>query len=214
MSKYYKETFLRCAARKSLVSFLLILISLWCLIRVSVPIMAGYLIVAHPLHSADALIVMAGSMSERLPAAAELYKKKVANKILLTNDGVSSAFSIEKQRNLYEVEWAETYLISSGVPEKAIFKLSYTSSGTIYDVLNTRAAVQAAGIKSIIIVTSDYHTRRSHWVFKRVFKDYPVTVGVFPVESRVATMSTVRKFMVLGYEMLKLLYYNCRYRNI
>jgi len=203
-----RNFFFHCNVRKALVRLLLSVAFILSLIWISVPIMEWYLIVDQPLQSADALVVMAGSMDERLPAAALLYKNKVANKILLTNDGVSSAFSEEKHRNLYQIEWAELDLLKTGIPENAILKLSHTSSGTIYDALNSRTAVLDKGIKSIIIVTSDYHTKRSLWTFKRVYKGYPVRIGVYPVKSKVTTMPFFNKFTILGYEMLKFLFYN------
>lgn len=209
-----RNSFFPCNVRKALVRLLLSVAFILSLIWISVPIMEWYLIVDQPLQSADALVVMAGSMEERLPAVALLYKNKVADKILLTNDGVPSAFSEEKHRNLYQIEWAELDLLKTGIPKNAIFQLSHTTSGTIYDALNTRAAVLDKGIKSIIIVTSDYHTKRSLWIFKRVFKEYPVKIGVYSVTSRVTALPLLDKFVTLGYEVLKLLFYRCNYGDI
>lgn len=177
----------------------------------SVPALEKYLIVDKPLPYADALVVMAGSRSERLPAAANLYKKGIAPKILLANDGVFAAWSTEKQRNLFQVEWAELELMQMQVSEKAIVKLQYSSSGTIYDALWSRTIVLKKGFKSIIIVTSDYHTRRSLWTFKRVYKNYPVKIAVYPVRSKVTAMPCYKKFIPLSCELIKYFYYICKY---
>jgi uncharacterized SAM-binding protein YcdF (DUF218 family) len=154
---------------------------------------------------------MAGEEPIRLPAAARLYKEGRAPKILLTNDGIFSSWSEEKQRNLYQVEWAEDNLLKMQVPENAIVKLSYSSNGSIHDALNTRKYVLDKGLKDIIIVTSDYHTRRSLWIFERVFRGYPVKIGVYPAKSEVKSESALRRFMTLSFEMLKLIYYKSRY---
>jgi hypothetical protein len=109
------------------------------------------------------------------------------------------------------VEWAEDDLLKMGVPGKAIVKLSYTSSGSIHDALNTRKYILAKGLKSLVVVTSDYHTRRSLWAFERVFRGYPVKIGVYPAKCEVKSEPYLRRFMILSYEMLKLVYYKCRY---
>jgi len=155
--------------------------------------------------------VMAGSMSERLPAAALLYKEGRAPKILLTSDGVFSAYSKEKQRNLYQVEWAEEELLKMRIPGSAIVKLSYTSSGSFHDALNTRKYVLDKGLKNIIIVTSDYHSRRSLRIFERIFRGHSVKIGIYPAKSEVNSLPYYKRFILLSYEMVKLVYYEFRY---
>jgi uncharacterized SAM-binding protein YcdF (DUF218 family) len=181
------------------------------MISITAPIMEKYLVISKPLKHADALVVMAGETKVRLPAAAGLYKKGVANKILLTNDGIFSAWSVEKQRNLYEVEWAEEDLLKMRIPVKDIVKLPYTSSGSIYDALNAREFILAKELKSIVVVTSDYHTRRSLWTFEQVFRGYPVNIGVYPAKKRAKPEAFFRRFITLSSEMLKLAYYKTKY---
>lgn len=210
---FLRNILLPADARKALFLSFLIIVIIWVLIKLSIPVMEDFLVIDKPLPHADALVVMAGSTSERLPAAAFLFKKGVSQKILLTNDGVLGGWSEEKNRNLYHVEWAESALIKVQVPEKAIVKLSYTASGSIYDALNSRTAILDKGMKSIIIVTSDYHTRRSLWTFERVFRDHPVSIGVFPAKSEVSTMSDLNKFKEFTREMIKFAYYWIKYNN-
>src|SRR5689334_17238322 len=65
---------------------------------------------------ADAIVVLAGSHQERVPAAAMLFRGGYAPLIILTNDGVRGGWSRKYQRNLYQVERAEEMLVDSGVP--------------------------------------------------------------------------------------------------
>lgn len=183
-------------------------------IRLCVPLLNDFLVVDKPLPHADALVVMAGEANIRLPVAAKLYMQGITEKILLTNDGIFSSWSEEKQRNLYEVEWAEDKLLKMLVPKSAIVKLTFSSSGSIYDAINTRIYVLDKGIKSIIIVTSDYHTKRSLWTFEKIFRNQPVAIGVYPAKSKLAELSDFRKMAVLSCEMVKYIYYNLKYINI
>ena len=102
-------------------------------------------------------------------------------------------------------------MLKMQIPGNAIVKLPYSSSGTIHDALNSRKYILDNNLKKIIIVTSDYHTRRSLWTFERVFAGYPVEIGVYPVTSRVVAMPYLNKFMLLSQEMIKYVYYNFKY---
>ena len=121
--------FLLCGLLGSFVLYLVLL-----LVSLS---LETYLIFEKPITQADAIVVMAGSPGERLPAASFLYRQGTAPKIILTNDGVFSAWSELFQRNLYEIEWAEQALIQDGIPEQAIVKLPFSESGTYYDAHTT-----------------------------------------------------------------------------
>jgi len=211
---FRKNDILKSAIQVKLAASFLIIIIIWTLAMLCVPVLEQFLVIDSPLPHADALVVMAGETSIRLPAAARLYKEKRADKIILTNDGIFSSWSNEKQRNLYEVEWAEQSLMKMQVPEMDIVKLPYTASGSIHDALNTRTYILKGGIKSIIIVTSDYHSRRSLWTFEQVYRNQPLKIGVYPVRSSLASLSDNKKLTVLTVEMFKFLYYRLRFISI
>ena len=168
------------------------------------------LVVHHPEEAVDAVVVMAGEPRRRLPPAARLYTEGVAPKILLTNDGIFSSWSTEHHRNLYEVEWSRERLLEAGVPEEDIVLLDYTASGSIHDALNTRAFVLGRGdIRSLLVVTSDYHTRRTHWTFERVFAGEDVDIRVYAVPKD--PDFTGRRTLLLTQELVKLVFYRLRY---
>lgn len=212
---YVREIVVKTGFVRNMVVVVIVTVMFCCgMFFIYVPALEKFLIVDKPLGHADALIVMAGSKSERLPAAAALYKKGIARNIFLTNDGVFSAYSKEKLRNLYQVEWAESELMEMQIPEKAIIKLSHTLSGSIYDALNSRQAVLNRGIKRIIIVTSDYHTRRSLWVFEKVFHNQSVEIGVYPAKSNIVALPAYKKFLPLSLELIKYWYYKYKFVKI
>ena len=91
---------------------ILFAIALYCVIGVFVIIsiyrlLGNYLVVTKPLERAGAIVLMAGSATQRLPGVVDLYQRGFADTVLLTNDGVLSAWSPEHSRNLYQVEWTE-----------------------------------------------------------------------------------------------------------
>ena len=159
---------------------------------------------------ADALVVMAGSRFERVPAAAELYHQGAAPRILLTNDGVLGGWSSKYQRNLYAVEWAREQLLELEVPDEAIELLDYIESGSYYDALNTREFVIAdGGVRCLLVVTSHYHSQRTLWVFQRVFAGMDVEIGVYAIPKD--PQYTGRWLRTLTVEMVKMVFYRLYY---
>jgi uncharacterized SAM-binding protein YcdF (DUF218 family) len=173
-------------------------------------VLESVLVVSQPMQNADAIVVMAGIPDVRLPPVADLYSEGVAPRILLTNDGIFAAWSQKYQRNLYLVEWAREDLVEAGIPEQAMVLLQYTASGTIHDALNTREYVRAhPEVRRLLVVTSDYHTRRSLWTFRRVFKGMGVQIGAYPVPD--LSRSLWCRVWVPYLEFLKYVYYRVRY---
>lgn len=152
----------------------------------------------------DAIILLAGSYEERLLSVVGLYADGYSDKIILTNDGVKRGWLLSHQKNLYAVERCELDLILKGIPQQAIIKLPFFKSGTVYDALMVRNYVKKHKLKSIIIVTSDYHTRRAYWIFERVLRDQKISIGIYPAISRVG-------FWGLMKEMIKSIYYTMMY---
>lgn len=176
------------------------------------PLLLEKIVVAQQtLFKADALVLMAGgSRYERLPAIVELYKDGVAPRILLTNDGVIGRWSEKHQRNLYHVEWAREYLLEQDIPAEVIEVLGFIESGSYFDALNTRHFVDKdESIKSLLVVSSNYHTRRTLWTFERVFTGTDVTIGVYPIPR---SPDDNRRWLIRnGIETIKLGFYWLRY---
>ena len=142
------------------------------------PFLAENLIVEKPLEKTDAILVLGGSHTylERTQKAAELYKKGAAAKIYLTDDGEQAGWSSIEQRNPWFVELARNSLIAQGVAAEHIEILSPKVSGTIYEARIAAEKAKSANLKSILLVTSAYHTRRALGTFERVFAENNLSI--------------------------------------
>lgn len=157
---------------------------LLCIIAIIVKptLLEPFLVTEQNLSKADALVVMAGSRYERIPAAARLYHLGAAPRILLTNDGIFSSWSAEDNRNLYEVEWAKKQLLQLGVPSNAIEILQFTKCGSYYDAINTRKYVSMHdSLRSLLVVTSFYHSSRTLMIFQKIFHNTNIEIGIYPI---------------------------------
>jgi uncharacterized SAM-binding protein YcdF (DUF218 family) len=183
-----------------IVGILILLVTI-ALIFICRPLMT----VAVPLEKVDVIVLLAGSYEERAPLAISLYQTGKAGQILLTDDGVRRGWSREHQRNLFTMERAMIDLEKHGVPRHSIVMLPFRKSGTVYDAFAVRDYILKHNIHSILLVTSDYHTRRSLWTFRQVLQKLPVTIGIEPAASSVSLLSDT------ALEYIKFIYYLVRF---
>lgn len=131
-------------------------------------------------HDADALVVLAGSSTyvERTHAAAQLFQQGRAPVIILTNDNLAGGWSIEKERNPLFVERAADELKRQGVPAEKIEIVPGTVSSTYEEAVRLREYASEKNLRSILIVTSAYQSRRALWTMRRVFRGSGVEIGL------------------------------------
>lgn len=146
-------------------------------------IAARALMVSAPLNSADAIVVLSGSSTyvERTHKAAELYRQGRAPLVLLTDDHMRGGWSTVQQRNPYFVERATEELIEQGVPAEKIRVAPGVASGTHEEALIIKDYTTTQGIRSILVVTSAYHSRRALRTLQRSFAATGTTIGLEPV---------------------------------
>ncbi len=151
---------------------------------ITAPFLAKSLIVEKPLEKADAIFVLSGSSVyiERAQKAAELYKKGISDKILLTDDGGRGGWSAAEKRNPPFVELAKSELIRQGVPAENIEILDGKIGGTIDEARILQKAAGDRNWNSVLLVTSAYHTRRALGTFEKVFAEtgLQTAIGMAP----------------------------------
>ena len=180
---------------------------------------ARALVVGCELERADAVVVLAGSSTfrERARHAAEIYAQGRAPFVVLTDDGQRSGWSAEKQTNPLFHERAAEELLKSGVPAARIRVLPGVVASTHDEALRLREFAEAEGLRSLLVVTAAYQSRRARWTMNRVLGAGGVRVGVDAAppggESPPATTWWLHGLgwrLVPG-EYLKLAYYVLRY---
>ncbi|MGI9035263.1 MAG: YdcF family protein [Pyrinomonadaceae bacterium] len=164
--------------RRALIIFL-ILFLIWVFIA---PSLAKNLIVEKTLERADAILVLGGSATylERTDKAAELFRKGASAKIFLTDDGTRGGWSRVEQRNIPFIELAQRNLIARGVSAENIEIIKPQNSGTIYEARAFAETAKRENLKTILLVTSAYHTRRALRTFEREFaaENLPTEIGI------------------------------------
>lgn len=183
---------------------------------------ARALVVGDESARADVIVVLSGASDymERTRYAAELFKRGVAPKIILTNDDLRGGWDSARQRNTYFVEREAEELRRAGVPATQIEALPQPVASTYDEALRVRALASERRLGSVMLVTSAYHSRRARWTFERVFRESGVSVRIAPVEaggggqtpSPFSWWLTRRGWRSVAPEYPKLVYYHLRYR--
>jgi len=182
-------------------------------------IAAKALIVRSDLARADAIVVLAGSATylERTDWASRLYKEGRAPFIILTNDNVQGGWSVAKQRNPMFVELAAEELRRQGVPAEKIKTISEAVSSTYEEALRLREYAINHDLRSILIVTSSYHSRRARWTLRRVFEGSGIAIGLDAPGPGVQTPAPATwwwhesGWQIIPSEYVKIIYYWMKY---
>jgi uncharacterized SAM-binding protein YcdF (DUF218 family) len=146
---------------------------------------ARFLIVNTPLHQVDAIVVLSGSAvyKERTRRAAEYYHQGLANRILLTNDNLRGEWSNVEQRNPFFYERARNNLQLLGVPADRVEVIAKPVTNTYDEAEVLREYAVAHGLRSLLVVTSAYHSRRALWTLNRVFAGTGIEISLQSVET-------------------------------
>lgn len=112
-----------------------------------------WLVVSVPMEKADALIVLGGEPLARPVEAARLYKKGVAPRVFVTGQG-------DATRN-------RQVLVGAGVPATKIVT-ERDATTTYSNATLLKPLLEADHVRSALIVTSPFHTRRALATFQKV----------------------------------------------
>ena len=110
--------------------------------------------------SADAIVVLGGDWKGRIDRAVELYRRGVAPRLV-----VSGGRPVGPE--LTEARYLAELAVRRGVPRGALL-LEERSYSTWTNALQVRELARELGLRRLVVVTSDWHSRRARWTFQRV----------------------------------------------
>ncbi len=169
-----------------MVAVIIFAIAIWPLVAWGA---ARMLVVRVPVARADAIVVMSGSATyrERAQHAAELYNKGLAPRVVLTNDYLQSSWSPAEQRNPFYYERARDEVKRGGVPEQNIAVIMVPIRSTYDEARVLKEYSDENQLRSLLVVTSGYHSRRTIWTFRRMFQGSGKNIGIDPAEAGIDT---------------------------
>jgi uncharacterized SAM-binding protein YcdF (DUF218 family) len=120
-------------------------------------------IVEDPLEKSDAIVELSvdNFYADRATRTAEIYRQGLASVV------VASGVRLRPYAGVAEL--MEHDLIERGVPKERILKYPHDAENTREEAEALAKFAAQKKWKSVIIVTSNYHTRRTRYIFRRVF---------------------------------------------
>jgi uncharacterized SAM-binding protein YcdF (DUF218 family) len=141
--------------------FILAVCAVLYLARVPLLRLAGeFWVVDEPPETSDVIVVLSGDNydAERAARAASLFKSGMAPRVVATGRALRSYATT--------TDLMKRDLIEHGVPETAIVPFTHKADDTRDEAAVVSEFVTSHGWKKILLVTSNYHTRRSQYIYE------------------------------------------------
>jgi uncharacterized SAM-binding protein YcdF (DUF218 family) len=166
-----------------------------------------FLIIEDTLDHADIIVVLSGDTAgRRVPKGVELFQKGYASGIIMIGGDI--------QWNTLEPEIMKEHAVNLRVSEGNI-RVVKQGISTYMQALKMVDLMMKDGFESAIVVTSDYHTRRTRYIFRKLFSPAGLTVIVRASPSgRAKSLEWWKNSdytKIVFYEYTKLLWYWAKY---
>ena len=171
-------------------------------------------IVSDPVTHADVVAVLGGDVEGRPFVAAELYKKGLVAKVLISQ--VPEARPIEISAVVPgHSELNRMVLLNRGVPDAAIGMFGQANRNTNNEAVALRDRADRHRVSRIIIPTEIFSARRVRWIFNREFAGSSARLEIFSFEPRHYTRAewwkTEAGMIAFQNEVMKYIYYRLKY---
>jgi uncharacterized SAM-binding protein YcdF (DUF218 family) len=120
-------------------------------------------IIEDPIDKADTVIVLGDDnfYADRATRGAELFREGKAPAIVASGRRLRPSAGI--------AELIEHDLVERGVPRDKIVRFAHDADSTLEEARALARLAKARKWRSVIVVTSNFHTRRTRYIFRRVF---------------------------------------------
>ncbi|HWK09199.1 MAG TPA: YdcF family protein [Vicinamibacterales bacterium] len=136
------------------------------------PFAGRFLVYEDPLRHADAIFVLAGARAERWLEAVDLFQEGIAPRILLSPGRLERAEVVLRSRHItfpQDAELARTAILQLHVPPDAVSVMEGSVDNTAQEAAALHRLAHARGWRTLIVVTSKYHSHRAAFAFQREF---------------------------------------------
>ena len=136
-------------------------------------------------------------LRRRFARAAELYKQGLAGKILIKSDPMLMGYSPSIGRNPSHDEWARKMLAGFGVKEEDIEVVVVEGGllGTFLEARTLSNVVSRRAFRSLILVSSDYHTARVWYIFSKLMRRKNVNLYIYPAKDDHSGYGLLQEFI-------------------
>lgn len=138
--------------------------------------MGAYLVVSDTLRPVEAVVVLSGGGLTRRQDGIQYYKDQFAKHYVLTETGETVPELGLDYSKVLKVE-----AMNMGIPEDAILITEEHATNTLEEARAVRKLLEKSEIKSCIVITDPFHTRRARLIFRDAFRGSGMVMRVIPV---------------------------------
>jgi uncharacterized SAM-binding protein YcdF (DUF218 family) len=170
-------------------------------------------IVSDPISRADAIVVLGGGLETRPFIAAQMWRRGLADKILISQSPEEPAASIGVMPSHSELN--RQILLKLGVPANAIETFGTANKNTRDEAVALREWTKRNAASAFIIPSEIFSARRVRWIFRHQFFGTAVSIEVPSFEppsyTRRDWWKTEQGLIAFQNEVLKYVYYRLKY---
>ena len=129
---------------------------------------------------ADVMVMLTGSISDRVLQTVDLYSEGVATRVWIVEEGMGANRALEARgvKLISNSTQVKNAMITLGIPSDSIRIVPGDAASTRMEAEIVRSYLRTqTGMDTLLLVTSSEHTRRAYKIFKAAFKnreDLPV----------------------------------------
>jgi uncharacterized SAM-binding protein YcdF (DUF218 family) len=192
-------------------ALLLVVLALWFFRYPLLRATGNVLIKNDPLHHADAIYVLGGASVDRGVAAAELLQKGLAPIAYCTGENIPQSL-LGEGLLITEAQLTTNVMLHEGAQDVLPIPEGTSTWDESHIILDHARQLAA---DTIIVVTTDFHSRRVGRVFRSPFRKAGITVLVYGAPASVYDAQrwweTEEGLLMVNNEYVKLLYYWLKY---
>ena len=175
--------------------------------------LADLWIVSDPVTHGDAVVVLGGGLDDRPFVAADLYRKGLVSKVLVSR--VADGRAVRIGALLGHTELNRKVLSILGVPDAAIELFGTENRNAEDEALALKDWARQNAASVLIVPTEIFSTRRIRWIFHRNFHGTGVRIEVSSFEpegiTRAEWWKTHQGLIAFQTEVIKFIYYRLKY---
>jgi len=152
--------------------------------------MGQYLVVSDPLYESDIIELRSTNQPNTSVLAAELYRRGIARRVVLDRGTFDRTIPELQKYGIDQLQDDETtigVLRSLGVPATDIELLNGYDSSTFDEARKTARYMRDRNFRRLIVITLNYHSRRTRLAFHRALRGTGLQFSVQSVPSPIFT---------------------------
>ena len=152
------------------------------------PNLGQWLVTEDELQESDMIVVLTGSVPDRILQAVDIYNERYSDKLVFVNS-YRVGYDIFVERGVEippgDAQLSKMVAIDLGVPEENILILEGNAKSTQDEALIIREYIRNnRAIESIILVTSKYHSGRSKKIFRKALSGLDREISIYSSPSK------------------------------